>query len=164
MPSKLEIEIAASNRMKEWLQSSEIKVHDKGTTPNTTPNTTHFVQLSSDVDAVPIYKENQMDKYDRAIEYLTANPHLIKEAWVSPKTTLGGSLFAFKTGLLGSHYCPSMMAAYSGLEKSEIEKQLLVEIPTDGARVAVEHLPLFAAVQRHWDSLGLEREELLQEY
>lgn len=106
-----------------------------------------------------------MDKYDRAIEYLTANPHLIKEAWSTPSITLGGSLFAFKGIAIGNRYCPSTMVVYANVVQiSEAEKRLLVGIPETSSRVEVKHLPLFAAVQRHWDSLNIKRAKSLTEY
>lgn len=95
-----------------------------------------------------------MDKYDQAIEYLTKNPKEIAGAWTLPHRT-GGILFAMKRH--GGSYCPSMVASY-GYATTKQEQELVDKLRVCGKvinreDIKVEHLPLFADIQRYWDTL-----------
>jgi hypothetical protein len=43
------------NRIKDWVTARTLLIHEKGSTPYTVPNTTHWVQLSNDQSYCPIF-------------------------------------------------------------------------------------------------------------
>lgn len=45
----------AANRIKDWVTSREILIHPKGKTPYLMPNVSHWVQMSNDHDACPVF-------------------------------------------------------------------------------------------------------------
>lgn len=116
-----------------------------------------------------------MDKYDAAVEYLTARPHQIQSAWISawldPDFEGGGCLFGFirpsrdrKVGPDGRSYgCltqirnrPDWFCALT----PEMTDQIVADdrIPTSDDQITVEMLPVFAEWQRKKDDM-LDRGE-----
>ena len=105
------------------------------------------------------------DKYDEAVEYLTARPEEILETWTYPSSKQAGCLFGFATpdpfvrafnkeqagrlcgclteikGRGQDAWTDELTAAIRGDER----------IPSHGAYITVEHLPIFAEWQRRID-------------
>jgi hypothetical protein len=46
------------NRIKDWVTSPYLPVHEKGRTPYKIPNTTHWIQCANDRDACPIFRND----------------------------------------------------------------------------------------------------------
>lgn len=117
------------------------------------------------------------DKYDRAIEYLTENPHMIGHAWQRPRFNAeAGCLFQFATPTgTSAEYetentgCLTMIRQYSyemsALGKDGKPDPVLTgmirsdhRIPRHMEEIKVEDLPVFAEWQRRLDILirGIE--------
>lgn len=115
-----------------------------------------------------------MDIYDENIEFLTKNPQMLRRAWVDPDdvTSQDGKVFPlFKMmGDIGDsllteekqrivYGCPSMIVSGSGAFKNGkylpefTEKVRNSGIPSDPYSIKVHHLPIFALLQREYDSL-----------
>src|SRR3990167_3547782 len=45
----------AYNRIKDWVTSPTLLIHEKGRTPYQFPNTTHWIQCANEIDACPIF-------------------------------------------------------------------------------------------------------------
>ena len=88
-----------------------------------------------------------MDKYSKAIEYLTQHPEQIIDAWRSPRTHDAGCLFDF----VHLDACLSMMRfsphAYTD---SPWHTEIIADerIPSLAHEITVEDLPVFAEWQR----------------
>ena len=108
-----------------------------------------------------------LDKYDKAIEYLTENPAEIVDVWEAPFAYKEGCLFQFASPT-GFTFCNAgclTMIREGGYDvwsenKSlpKITKQIHEDerLPVCGTFIKVEHLPVFAEWQRKLDKI-LER-------
>jgi hypothetical protein len=103
-----------------------------------------------------------MDKYDRAIEWLTQNPDEIERAWGQPEfTPVGCCLFQYanSSGYIRSSVngvCGCLTEVRRGnwsAETAELTNAIRADIrlPRSGATITVEHLPVFAEWQRRLD-------------
>lgn len=103
----------------------------------------------------------ERDKYDEAIEYLTAHPEAIAWAWMAPLKAPGGCLFQFATqsgyAVGGGRCCGCLTTIKSGIHVA------CNDFLTDAIRaderiplshlVTFEHLPIFADWQRRIDAI-----------
>ena len=103
-----------------------------------------------------------MDKYDKAIEFLTAHPKKICIAWNDPPQYEGGCLFQFATPtgrcdtthsagcLTQIHLDPVVMA---GNLNHRLVAEIVADtrIPNRVEDITVESLPAFAEWQRNLD-------------
>ena len=104
-----------------------------------------------------------MDKYDKAIEFLTDHPEKIPIAWSDPIQYEGGCLFQFATPtgkynarlrdagcLTQIHGSPKVMA---GDLNPVLVEQIVADqrIPSKSEDITVESLPVFAEWQRRLD-------------
>lgn len=99
------------------------------------------------------------DKYDDAIDYLTANPAEITGAWLSPETRRAGCLFQFATGdglyKYGTNFgCLTQIRSEDAVA-STMAMTLAIRddkrLPACCEDVTVAHLSLFAEWQRRLD-------------
>jgi hypothetical protein len=94
------------------------------------------------------------DKYDDAVEYLTAHPSDIRRAWDYPHSHSAGCLF-LQTGSGCTNGCLTQIRA--NLEyrapKNSITKAIRADarIPMNPADIDVGSLPVFAEWQRRLD-------------
>lgn len=103
----------------------------------------------------------ERDKYDEAIEYLTAHPEHIQQAWMNPcDRERGGCLFQFvaENGEYGTGWCGCLLtvAALAQPACSEFLTEAIradERIPIRQDRITVEHLPIFADWQRRIDAI-----------
>lgn len=109
------------------------------------------------------------DKYDEAVEYLTANPHEIGIAWGNPSSALGGELFRFASPGLAPPMssrgepcgCLTQIRGderYVALRRGgRVDRLLTAEIradrsiPSDRTKIEPRHLKRFAYWQRRLD-------------
>lgn len=95
------------------------------------------------------------DKYDEAIDYLTANPTLVGEAWNDPRRSPGGCLFIYAERGESNH-CGCLTQVRKGILPAQTPK-LTAEIRADEripcypADITIEMLPVFAEWQRRLD-------------
>jgi hypothetical protein len=96
-----------------------------------------------------------MDKYDKAIAYLTAKPTEIASAWSYPTTHEAGCLFEYVNEDCGCltqiRLDPDMFGDKSDLviQASKDER-----IPMNMELITVESLPVFAEYQRKFDKMN----------
>lgn len=107
-----------------------------------------------------------MDKYDKAIEYLTKNPSKIRGAWNEPYGMAGGDLFKHAHGMswVGPRSECGCIAQIRGDLSGEIygsgfgpsvTKEIREDsrIPLNGRYTQIKDLPVFAEWQRRFDTL-----------
>lgn len=99
-----------------------------------------------------------MDKYDKAIEYLTQHPGEIDSAWTSPFRHKGGCLFtlaATKEALNERWFgCLTTIRGHGDTaETRELTEAIQADerIPKFSRDIKIEHLPVFAEWQRRID-------------
>lgn len=104
-----------------------------------------------------IDKEFQVDKYDRAVAYLTEHPEEIQEAWANPIRHEAGCIFGYAAGPDRKmiHYIGCLTQIKGGLFRAETEAlteaiRADVRIP-DRFDITVLNLPVFAEWQRRLD-------------
>lgn len=108
------------------------------------------------------------DKYDEAVEYLTANPHKIRGAWGNPLSVLGGKLFQFAApGPMRLSSRGEICGCLTQIRNDEryvavrrdgrVARLLTAEIradrsiPSDETKIEPRHLKRFAYWQRRLD-------------
>jgi hypothetical protein len=97
------------------------------------------------------------DKYDIAVEYLTAHPEQILAAWEDPSTHSAGCLFAFATADQDDACgCLTTIRRYAR-ERAATESLTLAiradkRIPCNASDIAPANLPVFAEWQRKIDA------------
>lgn len=99
------------------------------------------------------------DKYDLAIEFLTANPEQIPDAWNIPWSHEAGCLFAYTNSSSG---CLTQIRGtpdyYGGTLAQAAEIAADERIPENSSKITVKSLPVFAEWQRRLDrELGENR-------
>lgn len=104
-----------------------------------------------------------MDKYDKAIEHLTANPHEIPDAWNFPNCRDGGCLFKFAQRI-NSDYALTGVGCLTqirgdggrrGVEgRPDLTDQIVADerIPVSAEYITVDSLQVFAEWQRRLDA------------
>jgi ribosomal protein L31 len=106
-----------------------------------------------------------MDRYQQAVEYLTANPDYIGLAWAGPSAVEGGCLFRFASksgkgsGLPIQDTCGCLTMIRSchqeKCESATPELTALIRaderIPKKSIDITPDHLPIFAGWQRRLD-------------
>jgi hypothetical protein len=109
-----------------------------------------------------------MDRYQQAVEYLTANPEYIDRAWAAPSTVEGGCLFRFAnksgkgSGLLEFQTqdncgCLTMIRSCHQEQSEAATPELTAliradeRIPKKSSGITPDHLPIFAGWQRRLD-------------
>lgn len=107
-----------------------------------------------------------MDKYDKAIKYLTENPNQIHEAWnCHVQDEKGGQLFKFATmkdedldtecGCITQIRSDDYESGFGNLVTEQIRGDS--RIPRDEFDIRVEDLPVFAEWQRKFDVMRSHR-------
>lgn len=102
--------------------------------------------------------ERQKDKYDEAVDFLTANPDKINDAWNDPRTVEGGCLFQVagnQPNFTSNHGCLTQIRSEPTIYKAQTP-ELTAEILADdrlpnqqgGQDITVKHLPVFAEWMR----------------
>ena len=97
----------------------------------------------------------QKDAYDEAIEYLTAHPNEILDAWDYPARKPGGVLFSIVSK--NNAMCCGCLVQIAGCafkaQTPELTAAILADkrIPTNRESIRVEDLPVFAEWQRRID-------------
>lgn len=99
------------------------------------------------------------DKYDLAIESLTANPEKIHEAWNDPTRFKEGCLFMYADNSSGCLTQIRYQPWRYGRRLAQATEIVADErIPEDPNEITVETLPVFAEWQRRLDKeLGEDR-------
>jgi hypothetical protein len=106
--------------------------------------------------------ESEMDAYQQAVEYLTANPGEIYEAWEGHRRAIGGCLFmaASQSGSITGTGCGCLMMIRSSIICSRAATPELTvaiqndrRIPGNPREMTVDDLPVFAGWQRRIDQI-----------
>lgn len=100
------------------------------------------------------------DKYDHAIEYLTANPGEIRDAWADPYVHEAGCLFVYAFRGDSKHIpidCGCLTLIKMGrneAETPELTDAIMRDdrIPIRSEAITIESLPVFAEWQRIIDA------------
>lgn len=97
------------------------------------------------------------DKYDEAIEYLTAHPDEMPDAWGDTSEHKAGCLFAY-LGDLGDTVCGCPTMVKNGFRSTSVLELTTAvradpRIPRRVDDITVESLPAFADIQRLADKL-----------
>lgn len=105
-----------------------------------------------------------MDKYDEAVKYFTKNPDKIYDCWNDPASSVHGCLFEFfRTRSVEFNLVRTLCATQARLYKDTAEVQnddflkrisMDENVPDDGLKIRLHHLPLFAKYQREYDTLN----------
>lgn len=102
------------------------------------------------------------DKYDSAVDFLTAHPEEIKEAWAGPNLHPAGCLFYLtdttSENVRGLYGCLTQVK--SGIREAPTPELTTAirqdpNIPADETEIKVKHLGHFAKWQRKIDQLGI---------
>lgn len=111
------------------------------------------------------------DKYDEAVEYLTAHPEVISEAWNRPHKTRGGCLFMPTDVVYNEDFqearcgCLTQIRRSEGIYSNGPTPELTAairadeRIPKTKETITVDSLPVFAEWQRRIDT-ELNRSEV----
>jgi len=107
-----------------------------------------------------------MDKYDKAVEFLAANPNAIAQTWTTPFHMKGGCLFVFVTPTGKAHgdwpgYCGCISTVHDGYDMAVTDElaELLQSddrIPRSddiGSWTTRDELDVFAEWQRKLDAM-----------
>lgn len=107
-----------------------------------------------------------MDKYAKAIEFLTERPNEIYAAWSSPRNHFAGCLFQYASPRGGLSDCPVMLKSSGCLTqirsfngdrvvhgRTDLTEQILADtrIPKHESKITLDTLPVFAEWQRILD-------------
>lgn len=117
---------------------------------------------------------NEKDKYDIAIEYLTKYPNEMYTAWGNPDAHEAGCLFQYATRKYGPENTPlsigcltmirdsnKLQTMYCEAETQQLTREIKADkrIPDRISKVTVDDLSVFAEWQRRLDrELGLSGE------
>jgi hypothetical protein len=98
-----------------------------------------------------------LDKYDKAVAYLTNRPEEIREAWYSPRLHPAGCLFTFVSSDYTSYVSIGCLTTIR-LGPHVAETPALTEairadkrLPKDLLDITADNLPVFAEWQRRLD-------------
>lgn len=113
-----------------------------------------------------------MDKYDKAIAYLTEHPTRIYDAWIYADSNVAGCLFNFcnPTGAVGLEGCLTMIRDRPVPDSRsvlpvDIHKAIFADKRIPANRVSdikLKDLPVFAEWQRKLDELWPGRSEKIE--
>ena len=106
-----------------------------------------------------------MDKYAKAIEFLTAHPDQINDAWNHPPDHVAGCLFDYAADRTGDDAagCLTMIRDNNNLfgieTMPELNQRILDDerIPKNQHAITIDNLHVFAEWQRELDKVDVRR-------